>query len=241
MGRMFEARKATIFARNNRMAKAFTRVSREIAVAVKAGGPNPDANPALRRAIQNGRSVSMPREKIEGAIKRALGPDTADYQEAFYEGYAEHGIAVMVVASTDNPARTAANVRLAFRKNGGNMGATGSVAFMFNRMGVFRIKPENIPDPEELELEMIDHGLEEMGESTDDNDEDVFVLRCAFENFGTLQDGIENAKIEVASTALEHVAETLMELSDEQAESVMKMVAALEADDDVQHVFHNLA
>ena len=121
------------------------------------------------------------------------------------------------------------------------MGATGSVAFMFNRMGVFRIKPENIPDPEELELEMIDHGLEEMGESTDDNDEDVFVLRCAFENFGTLQDGIENAKIEVASTALEHVAETLMELSDEQAESVMKMVAALEADDDVQHVFHNLA
>ena len=191
MGRMFEARKHTMFARWDRMAKAFTRVSKEIVIAVKAGGPDPDSNPALRRAIQNGRSVNMPKDKIEGAIKRALGPDTADYQEVIYEGYGPHGVAILVVTATDNPTRTVANVRHAFKKNGGNMGNAGSVSFLFERMGVFRVKPGDVQDPEELELEMIDHGLEEMGESTDEEGNEVLVLRCAFSDFGMLQAGLE--------------------------------------------------
>jgi len=241
MGRFFEARKATIMARNKSVSKAFTRVVREITTAVKAGGEDPDSNPALRRAIQNGRSVSMPRDTIDGAIKRALGADAEDWAEAIYEGYGPHGVAVMVVASTNNPTRTVANVRHAFKKGGGNMGSTGSVSFQFKRMGVFRIKPEHIEDTEMLELEMIDHGLEEMGESTDDDGHPVWVLRCDFEAFGTLQAGLEEQNIEVTSTALEHVPDTFMELGDEEAEEVMKMIGRLEEDDDVNHVFHNLA
>lgn len=240
MGRMFEARKHTMFARWDRMAKAFTRVGKEIVIAVKAGGPDPDSNPALRRAIANGRAVNMPKDKIAGAIKRALGPDTSDYQEVLYEGYAPHGVAVMVVTATDNPTRTVANVRHAFKKNGGNMGNSGSVAFMFERMGVFRIKPDAVEDPEELELEMIDHGLEEMGESTDDDGNPVLVLRCAFTDFGNLQAGLEGAGIEPVSTGSEFIAQNLMELPDDQAEAVMKLVDKLEQDEDVQHVFHAL-
>jgi YebC/PmpR family DNA-binding regulatory protein len=241
MGRMFESRKHTMFARWDRMAKAFTRVSREIVIAVKAGGDNPDHNPALRRAIQNARAANMPRDKIESAIKRALGADTADYQEVLYEGYASHGVAVMVVTATDNPTRTVAVVRHAFKKNGGNMGNTGSVGFLFNRMGVFRLNPESIEDAEELELELIDHGLEEMGESTDAQGNEVVVLRCAFSDFGSLQAGLEKEGIEPVSTGMEYVAMSLMELADAQAEEVMKLIDVLEQDDDVQHVFHNLA
>ena len=241
MGRFFEARKATIMARNKSVSKAFTRVVREITTAVKVGGEDPDSNPALRRAIQNGRAVSMPRDTIDGAIKRALGADSEDCAEALYEGYAPHGIAVMVVCSTNNPTRTVANVRHAFKKGGGNMGATGSVSFQFKRMGVFRIKPEHIDDSETLELEMIDHGLEEMGEGTDDEGNPIWVLRCDFDAFGSLQAGLEEAKVEVTSTALEHVPDSLMDLSEEQVEDVMKMLGRLEEDDDVNHVFHNLA
>jgi YebC/PmpR family DNA-binding regulatory protein len=241
MGRFFEARKATIMARNKSVSKQFTRVVREIMTAVKDGGEDPDTNPSLRRAIQNGRAVSMPRDTIENAIKRALGADADDWAEAIYEGYAPHGVAVMVVSSTNNPTRTAANVRHAFKKNGGNLGALGSVNFQFNRMGVFRIKPEHVEDAEMLELEMIDHGLEEMGEGTDDDGNPIWVLRCAFESFGTLQAGIEGSKIEVTSTALEHVPDNFMELGDVEADEVMKMLGALEEDDDVNHVFHNLA
>ena len=240
MGRFFEARKATIMARNKSVSKAFTRVVREITTAVKAGGEDPDTNPSLRRAIQNGRSISMPRDTIEGAVKRAMGADAEDWAEAIYEGYAPHGVAVMVVTSTNNPTRTVANVRHAFKKKGGNMGATGSVSFQFRRLGVFRIKPEHIEDAEMLELEMIDHGLDEMGESTDDDGNPVVVLRCDFEAFGTLQAGLEDAKVEVTSTALEHVPENFMELEDAQADEVMAMIAKLEEDDDVNHVFHNL-
>lgn len=240
MGRMFEARKHTMFARWDRMAKAFTRVSKEIVIAVKAGGPDPDSNPSLRRAIQNGRAVNMPKDKIEGAIKRAMGPDTEDYQELIYEGYAPHGVAVLVVTATDNPTRTVANVRHAFKKASGNMGSTGSVSFLFERMGVFRVKPEDVEDAEELELEMIDHGLEEMGESTNEDGDAVLVLRCAFNEFGTLQAGLEAQGIEPISTGSEFIAQNLMELPDDQAEAVMKLVDKLEQDEDVQHVFHCL-
>jgi len=240
MGRMFEARKHTIFARSLRMAKAFTRVSREIVVAVKAGGENPDHNPALRRALQNGRAANMPKDTITNAIKRALGGDAEDYQEVIYEGYGPNGVAMIVVTATDNTTRTVANMRHAFKKNDGNMGNSGAVSFLFSRMGVFRLKPESVEDAEELELEMIDHGLEEMGESEDEDGDAILVLRCAFGDFGDLQAGLESKGIEPVSTSLEHVAMSLMELPDDQAAAVMKLVAALEQDDDVQHVFHNL-
>ena len=161
MGRMFEKRKSTMFARWDRMAKAFTRAGKEIAIAVKAGGDNPDYNPALRRAIQNARSVNMPKDKIENAIKKAMGGDGEDYQELVYEGYAPHGIPVLVVAATDNPTRTVSNFRNHFKKCGGNLGNTGSVSFLFDHMGVFKLDPDTVEvDLEELELDLIDHGLE---------------------------------------------------------------------------------
>lgn len=240
MGRFFEARKHTIFARSARISKLFTRAAKEITMAVKAGGPDADANPALRRAIQNARSASMPKDKIEAAIKRASDKDTSDYAEAIYEGYAPHGIALVVVAATDNPTRTVANVRNRFNKGGGNMGAEGSVTFGFTRMGTFRIKPEGI-DREELELELIDHGLEEMDEGTSESGEDVLVIRTAMNDFGTMQNALEERKVEVVETTSEFVPQNCVELTDEQVDEVLKLVGSLEEDDDVQQVFHNLA
>ena len=240
MGRFFEARKHTIFARSNRVSKLFTRAAREITMAVKAGGPDAEANPALRRAIQNARSVSMPKDKVEAAIKRASSKDTSDYEEAIYEGYGPHGIALVVVAATDNPTRTVANVRNRFNKGGGNMGTTGSVTFGFSRMGVFRVRPEGL-EAEELELELIDHGLEEMGEGTTENGDPVLVIRCALEDFGAMQSALEERKLEVVESATEFIAQTPVDLDDSKAEEVFKLVASLEEDDDVQQVFHNLA
>ncbi len=240
MGRFFEARKHTIFARSARVSKLFTRVTREITMAVKASGPDPDANPALRRAIQNARAVSMPKDKVEAAIKRASDKDISDYEEAIYEGYGPHGIALVVVTATDNPTRTVANVRSCFNKGGGNMGTTGSVTFGFQRMGVFRIKPDGV-DAEELELELIDHGLEEMGEGTTEGGDPVLVLRCALSDFGNMQAALETKKVEVVESATEFIPQTPVELGDDEAAEVMKLVASLEEDDDVQQVFHNLA
>ncbi|MCK6503426.1 YebC/PmpR family DNA-binding transcriptional regulator [Myxococcota bacterium] len=240
MGRIFETRKATMFKRWDRMAKAFTRVGKEIAIAVKQGGENPDNNPALRRAIQNARAVNMPKDKVENAIKRAAGGDATDYQEIVYEGYAPHGVAVLVTTATDNPVRTVANVRMHFKKGGGNMGNSGSVAFTFKRMGVFRLDPEGV-DADELELEMIDYGLQEMGESEDDEGNPVLVLRCEFSDFGELQRGLEQKGLEPKSTGSEYIALNTVELGEEQATEVLALVDRLEQDDDVQHVFHNLA
>jgi len=239
MGRMFEARKHTIMARNTRNAKAFTRVSREIVIAVKAGGPEPANNPALRRAIQNGRAVSMPKDKINAAIERAQGGQGEDYKEIVYEGYAPHGVPMMVVTTTDNPTRTIANVRMHFKKGNGNIGTSGSVGFMFQRMGVFRLKPDGV-DAEELELEMIDHGLEELLEGKDDDGNPLLVLRCVFESFGELQAGLEGQGIEPASTGSEFVPASWMELGDAQEADVLALIERLEGDDDVQEIFHNL-
>ncbi len=165
MGRIFETRKHTMFARWDKMAKQFARIGKEITIAVKAGGPDPAANPPLRRVIQNARAVNMPKDKVEAAIKRASGKDAANYEEILYEGYAPHGIAVLVETATDNPTRTVSNLRTHFNKGGGTLGNTGSVGFLFKRMGVFRLNPAGL-EQDELELELIDHGLEEMGEST---------------------------------------------------------------------------
>ena len=209
-------------------------------MAVKAGGPDPDANPALRRAIQNARSVSMPKDNVAAAIKRASDKDMSNFEEAIYEGYGPHGIALVVVTATDNPTRTVANVRNRFNKGGGNMGTSGSVTFGFQRMGVFRIKPDNI-ETDELELDLIDHGLEEMGEGTTETGDPVLVIRCALADFGHMQSALEERKLEVVESATEFIAQTPAELDEEQAEAVLKLIASLEEDDDVQQVFHNLA
>jgi YebC/PmpR family DNA-binding regulatory protein len=240
MGRIFETRKTAMFARWNKMAKLFTRISKDIAIAVKAGGPNPDTNPALRRALQNARSGNMPKDKVEAAIKRASGQDAKDYEIVLYEGYAPHGIAVLVETATDNVVRTVANVRMHFKDWGGNMGNSGSVGFLFQRMGVFRLAPEGL-DLEQLELELIDHGLLEMGEGTGEKGEKQIIIRCAFNDFGQLQSAIEARGITPLSADSEYIALNPVELPEDKATEVLKLVDALEQDEDVQRVFHNLA
>lgn len=240
MGRIFETRKHTMFARWNKMAKAFTRVSKDITIAVKSGGTDPHSNPALRRAIQNARAVNMPKDKEDIAIKRAAGEDQKDYEIHTYEGYAPHGVPVIVETATDNVVRTVAIVRVAFKNWGGNMGASGSVGFMFKRMGVFRVDPTGI-NADDLELDLIDHGLQELGEGLGEKGEKQLIIRCEFHDFGKLQSAIEARKLNVISTASEYVAQTPMDLPEDKAAEVLKMVDELEQDDDVQNVFHALA
>ncbi len=239
MGRIFETRKTTMMARWNKMAKLFTRISKDIAIAVKAGGPNPDTNPTLRRVLQNARAGNMPKDKIEAAIKRASGQEQQDYEVVLYEGYGPHGIALLVETATDNVVRTVANVRMHFKDYGGNLGTTGSVGFLFQRMGVFRLAPEGL-DLEALELELIDHGLQEMGESTGEKGEKQIVIRCAFNDFGQLQAAIEARGITPLSAESEYIAQTPVELPEDKANEVFELVDALEQDEDVQRVFHNL-
>ena len=240
MGRIFETRKHVMFARWDRMAKAFARIGKEIAIAVKAGGPNLEYNPLLRRVLQNARAVNMPKDKVESAIKKASGQGAVDYAEVLYEGYGPHGVAVLIETATDNTSRTVPNLRTHFNKGGGNLGNTGSVAFQFKRVGVFRLHPEGI-DQESLELELIDHGLEEMGESVSDKGEPQLVIRCAFNDFGTLQKALEARKITPISAESEYIPHTTVELSEKEANEVLKLVDVLEQDDEVQRVFHTLA
>ncbi len=239
MGRIFETRKHVMFARWDKMAKAFARVGKEVAIAVKAGGPNPEFNPQLKRVLQNARAVNMPKDKVESAIKKASGQNAVAYEEVLYEGYAPHGVAILIETATDNPSRTVPNLRTHFNKGGGNLANTGSVAFQFKRMGVFRLHPEKI-DPESLELELIDHGLEEMGESVSDKGEPQLVIRCAFNDFGTVQKALEDRGIVPISAESEYIPNTTVELSEKEANEVLKLVDVLEQDDDVQRVFHNL-
>jgi YebC/PmpR family DNA-binding regulatory protein len=239
MGRIFETRKATMFARWNKMAKLFTRLSKDIAIAVKSGGPSPDTNPALRRVLQNARAANMPKDKIDGAIKRASGEDQKAYDVVIYEGYAPHGIAVLVETATDNVVRTVANVRMHFKENSGSFGASGSVSFLFQRMGVFRVAPEGL-DLEALELDLIDHGLEELGEGSGEKGERQIVIRCAFNDFGRLQAALEERKVAVLSAESEYIPANLLVLPEDKATEVLKLVDALEEDEDVQRVFHNL-
>jgi YebC/PmpR family DNA-binding regulatory protein len=242
MGRIWETRKATMFKRWDRMAKAFTRIGKDIAIAVKAGGPSPDSNPSLRRILQNARAANMPKDKVENAIKKASGQGAESYDIILYEGYAPHGIAIIVETATNNGTRTVANVRSAFKTYGGSLGSEGSVAFQFKRMGVFRVAPEALAgkDLEALELELIDHGLEDMGEGSNDKGEPQTIIRGGFSDFGKLQAAIEKQGITVQSAESEYVAENLITLPDEKATEVLKLVDALEQDEDVQRVFHNL-
>jgi YebC/PmpR family DNA-binding regulatory protein len=239
MGRIFEVRKHAMFARWNRMAKQFARVGKEIAIAVKAGGPDPASNPALRRAMQNARAENMPKDNVVSAIKRASGKDAANYNEIIYEGYGPHGVAMIVESATDNPTRTVANIRNIFVNNGGNLAASGSVSFQFKKMGVFRLNPEGIVQ-DDLELDLIDHGLEEMGESTGEKGEPQLVIRCAFADFGQMQKALEDRKITPISASHEYICMTPTELPEEQANEVMVLIDKLEQDEDVQNVYHTL-
>ena len=235
MGRIFEVRKSSMFARWDKMAKNFTRIGKEIAIAVKASGPDPNNNPALRRCYLNAKSVGMPKDRVEAAIKRAMGKDTSNYEEIMYEGYAPHGVAVLVETATDNPTRTVANVRMHFTKGHGSLGTSGSVAFGFKHMSEFKIKNTGV-DIDELELELIDFGLEEIGE----NEEGNIIIRAAFNEYGNMSKAIEEKKLEVISAELSWVPTTTVELNEEQSNEVLKLVDHLEQDEDVQKVFHNL-
>jgi len=239
MGRIFEVRKATMFARWDRMAKQFTRIGKEIAIAVKTGGPEPATNPALRRCFQNAKSVNMPKDRVEAAIKRAMGKEMENYEEILYEGYGPHGIALLVETATDNHVRTVANVKSHFNKGGGTLGNNGSVSFQFKKMGVFKLKPQGL-NIDELEFELIDFGLEEMGESTDENGSDVLVLRCAFVDFGKLQKALEDKGITPLSAEIEWIPQSTVPVTEAQAEDVSKLIERLEQDDDVSKVFHNM-
>jgi len=235
MGRIFEKRKHKMFARFDKMAKAFTRIGKDIAIAVKQGGPNPDNNPRLRMSIQNAKGVNMPKDRVEAAIKRASSKEEKDFQEVIYEGYAPHGVPVLVECATDNPTRTVANVRLHFSKNGGAMGNSGSVAFLFERKGIFKFDPAKL-NLDELELDLIDAGAEDI----ERGDEETLVY-TKFTEFGHMQKFLESKGLEAKSSELQYIPNMTKELSEEQQDEVLKLIETLEADDDVQTVYHNLA
>ena len=237
MGRAFELRKGRKMKRWSAMAKTFTRIGKDIVMAVKEGGPSPETNARLRAVIQNAKAANMPKDNVERAIKKAADKDTADYKEVLFEGYAAHGIAVLVETATDNNNRTVANVRAAFNKFNGALGTSGSVVFMFDHICNFRVKKEDINmDLEEFELELIDFGLTEIAE----NEGEIFAY-TEFEDFGLMQKALEDRSIEVISADFQRFPTTLTELTEEQEELINKLIDRLEEDDDVNQVFTNMA
>ena len=216
------------------MSKAFTRIGKDIVIAVKEGGPDPDTNSKLRAAIQNAKSVNMPKENIERAIKRASDKSLGDYKEVLFEGYGPHGVAILIETATDNNTRTVANIRSYFNKYSGSLGTSGSVEFMFDHTCNFRIPSEGI-DPEELELDMIDFGAEEVFV-----DEDGLHIYAPFESFGAIQKELEARKVEILSSGFDRIPQVTKELSPEQMEEVEKLLEKIEEDDDVQNVFHSM-
>ena len=234
MGRAFEFRKARKMKRWSAMSKAFTRIGKDIVMAVKEGGPDPDSNARLRAVIQNAKSVNMPKDNIERAIKRASDKNQGDYKEVLFEGYAPHGIAILIETATDNNTRTVANIRSYFNKCDGNLGTSGSVEFMFDHTCNFRINAEGI-DPEELELEMIDYGAEEVFA-----DEDGILIYAPFESFGAIQKELELRKIEILSSGFDRIPQVTKKLNEEEQADVEKLLDKIEEDDDVQNVFHTM-
>jgi YebC/PmpR family DNA-binding regulatory protein len=234
MGRAFEYRKARKFARWDKMARIFPRIGKEITMAAKAGGPNPETNPRLRVAMQNAKGANMPKDRVEAAIKRATDKDEKDYEEVIYEGYGPHGVAIVVETATNNPTRTVANVRHLFNKYGGSLGTSGSLSFLFERKGIFRINGEGL-DIEELELELIDHGADDIQQ-----EEGEIIVTAAFADFGSMQKALEKMNINVISSELQRIPVSFAEVNEAQEEEVMKLIEFFEEDDDVQNVFHNL-
>ena len=243
MGRAFEFRKARKMKRWSAMSKAFTRIGKDIVIAVKEGGPDPDSNARLRAVIQNAKSVNMPKDNIERAIKRASDKNQGDYKEVLFEGYAQHGIAVLIETATDNNTRTVANVRSYFNKCDGSLGTSGSVVFMFDHTCNFKIKGEDL-DLEELELELIDFGVEEVFEDTDEdadgNEQTSIMIYAPFESFGNIQSYLESNNIQIISSGFERIPQVTKKLTPEQAEDVEKLLEKLEEDDDVQNVYHTM-
>ncbi|MFV0237230.1 MAG: YebC/PmpR family DNA-binding transcriptional regulator [Flavobacteriales bacterium] len=237
MGRAFEYRKATKMARWSKMSKAFTKIGKEITMAVKAGGADPDSNLTLRRAMLNAKGVNMPKDNIERAIKKALGSDAKDYQEVVYEGYGPSGVAILVETATDNSTRTVANVRAIFNKHEGNLGTSGSLSFIFDRKGVFEIETSQIvgQDFEELELAFIDGGAEEV-----EKDEEMIMITTEYDDFGNMANKLEELNIEAKSSALKRFPTTKVNLTVEEAQPILKMLEKYENDDDVQNVYHNM-
>lgn len=234
MGRAFEFRKARKMKRWSAMAKTFTRIGKDIVMAVKEGGPDPDNNSRLRAVIQNAKAANMPKDNVERAIKKASDKDTGDFKEALFEGYAPHGIAVLVETATDNNNRTVANIRSYFNKANGNLGTAGSVEFMFDHSCNFRINPTEL-DVEEIELEFIDFGVEEVFV-----DEDGILLYAPFESFGMIQKELEKRNFEILSSGFERIPQVLKSLDSEAQEEVLQLIEKIEEDDDVQNVYHTL-
>ena len=217
------------------MARVFTKLGKEISIAVKSSGPDPASNPRLRALIQNAKAENMPKENVERAIKKAISKDEADYKEMVYEGYAPHGIAVVVETATDNPTRTVANVRSYFNKLGGSLGITGSLSFLFDRKSVFKIVPKPDMDLEELELELIDYGVDEIFA-----EENEVILYGEFESFNKIQKYLEENGFEIISSEFERIPNDTKELGEEEQAQVMKLIERIEDDEDVQNVFHNM-
>ena len=243
MGRAFEFRKGRKMKRWDRMSKDFTRIGREIVMAVKEGGTNPDANSRLRTAMQNAKGVNMPKDRVEAAIKRASSKEEKDYQEVVYEGYAPHGVAVVIETATDNPTRTVANVRMYFNRGNGALGTAGSSDYTFTRKGVFRLAAEGL-DLDELELELIDAGAEDVyadqEEDEQGNVKDFIVVETTFYDFGQMQKALEEKGLNVISAQLQRVPNTTVHLEGDQLEEVMNLIEKFEEDDDVQAVYHTL-
>lgn len=239
MGRAFEFRKERKFKRWAKMAVQFTRIGKEIVMAVKDGGANPDANSRLRTAMQNAKAVNMPKHTVDAAIKRASNKDENGYEEHVYEGYALHGVAILIETATDNTNRTVANVRSYFSKTGGSLGKTGSLDFIFNRKAVFRFIAGD-KDLEELEFELIDAGLEELYLEADEEGNEIAVVQTAFEDFGKMQKALEDLGFEMKSAKLERISLSTVAVTEEQAADVIKLIDKLDEDDDVQAVYHNM-
>ncbi len=234
MGRAFEFRKARKMKRWSKMAKTFTKIGREIVIAVKSGGADPETNSRLRAVIQNAKAANMPKDNVERAIKKASSKDTSDYKEVIFEGYAPHGVAVLVETATDNNNRTVANIRSHFNKTNGSMGTSGSVEFMFEHTCNFLINKEGL-DPEELELELIDFGADEVFD-----EEDGIMIYGAFENFGGIQRYLEEHSLEIISSGFERIPTVTKSLTEEQELDVNKLLEKLEEDDDVLNVYHSM-
>lgn len=235
MGRAFEFRKGRKMKRWSAMAKAFTRIGKDIVMAVKEGGPNPEANSRLRAVIQNSKAVNMPKENVERAIKKATDKDTANYKEILFEGYAPHGIAILIETASDNNNRTVANIRSYFNKCNGTLGTQGSVEFMFDHTCNFRI-PAAGQDIDELELEMIDFGVEEIFA----DEEDGILMYAPFESFGAIQKELEARGLEILSSGFDRIPQVTKELTPEQVADVEKLLEKIEEDDDVMNVFHTM-
>ncbi|HBL72269.1 MAG TPA: YebC/PmpR family DNA-binding transcriptional regulator [Bacteroidales bacterium] len=236
MGRAFEYRKARKMKRWGNMARTFTKLGKEISICVKASGPDPEANPRLRVLMQNAKAANMPKDNVERAIKKAISKDFADYKDMVYEGYGPFGIAVLVETQTDNPTRTVANVRSAFNRFGGSLGTSGSLSFIFDRKSVFKIIPKEGLDIEELELEMIDYGAEEL-----EMDENEVVIYGQPEDFARIQSYLESNEFEIVSAEFERFPNDTKELNEEQRATIEKLIEKLEDDEDVSNVYHNMA